>query len=73
MSSSELDLIQKMWFGTSEEALEAVQAAATLGFGVSLRNESIVDDEEPTAIGEQWIVEIYNEVPTADPEPAAAD
>lgn len=60
--------IQKMWYGSVDEALEAVQAAATLGFGVSLRNESVTDEEEPTTSAEQWVVEILSDVPAAEPE-----
>ncbi len=69
---TDLELIQKMWYGTADEAIEAVQAAATLGFGVSLRNESVPDEEDPGAGAEQWIVEIYNDVPVAEPEPVPA-
>jgi hypothetical protein len=71
-AQTDLELIQKIWFGTVEEAVEAVQAAATLGFGVSLRNESVPDEEEPTTSSEQWVVEIFHEAPTAEPEPASA-
>lgn len=68
--TTDLELIQKMWFGNSDEALEAVQAAATLGFGVALHNESAADEEDPTLVTEQWVVEVYPEVPAAAPEPA---
>lgn len=69
-AQSEVDLIQKIWFGTVEEAVEAVQAAATLGFGVALRNESVPEEDEPGTVSEQWVVEIYSEAPAAEPEPA---
>lgn len=69
----EPELIQKMWYGSAEEAIEAVQAAATLGFGVSLRNESVAEEDEPTASAEQWVVTILNDVPAAEPETEAAD
>ncbi|MGA8115462.1 MAG: hypothetical protein WCA46_17490 [Actinocatenispora sp.] len=70
---TDLELIQKMWYGTADEAIEAVQAAATLGFGVSLHNESVPDEDEATTSSEQWIVEIFNDVPAAEPEGVTAD
>jgi hypothetical protein len=67
-AANEAELIQRMWFGTVEEAIEAVNAAATLGFGVTLHNESVPDEEEGTT-AEQWIVALFSEPPTATPDP----
>lgn|GEM_PF-3642078 len=69
MAANEAELIQRMWFGTVEEAVEAVNAAATLGFGVALHNESVPDEDEGAST-EQWIVALYSEAPTAAPDPA---
>lgn len=71
MTQHDLELIQKMWFGAVDEALEAVRAAATLGFGVALRNESVAEEDDSEAAAEQWVVEIYGDVPAAEPEPVA--
>lgn len=72
-AEGDIEPIKKIWFTGAAEAIEAVQAAETLGFGVALHNESAPDDsasdeDEPGTVTEWWIVEIYPEVPTGDPE-----
>lgn len=66
MTEQAVNQIQKIWFGNVEEALEAVQAASVLGFGVSLRNEYTVDAEDPELGSERWVVDVFSEVPNAD-------
>lgn len=68
-AEGDIEPIKKIWFTGAAEATEAVQAAETLGFGVALHNETAPDEEEPGTVTEWWIVEVYPEVPNADPEP----
>lgn len=66
MTEQAVNQIQKIWFGNVEEALEAVQAASVLGFGVAMRNEYTVDADDPELGSERWVVDVFSEVPNAD-------
>ncbi|MBW4720568.1 hypothetical protein [Saccharothrix obliqua] len=55
-------------FDSASEAIEAIAAADVLGLGVKVANRLVPDEESDETLVEEWVVEIFTSVPTADDE-----
>ncbi|MEU5690172.1 hypothetical protein [Actinosynnema sp. NPDC020468] len=55
-------------FDSASEAIEAIAAADVLGLGVKVSNRLVPDEESDDTLVEEWVVELFTSVPTADEE-----
>ena len=73
MTGAPSELIARHWFYTVEDAVEAVQAADTLGLGVRLWNLEVREAEDQEFVL-RWVVEISRETSQeVSPDEAQAD
>ncbi|MGM1063998.1 hypothetical protein [Saccharothrix sp. Mg75] len=53
-------------FDSASEAIEAIAAADVLGLGVRVSNRLVQDEEDTDSLTEEWVVELFTSIPTAD-------
>jgi hypothetical protein len=53
--------VMTIYYFCVEDAIEAIEAAAILGLGVALRNQTIPEEDDISS--EQWVVELFSAAP----------